>query len=131
MDASRTDLTLDLIATAEALAAGATRTVTGVDIGQSEIQGIDWDAQSSATFTLTFTVKYSNSPTGPFNTWTSIHSTGATSTWQTSSASLSSPTYYLRSGTDLRLFPARYNEWTITNNGASSVTLNRITLFVY
>lgn len=135
-DASRTDLTIDLVSGPVTINAGATQTITGVDVGQSEIQGIDWDAQSSATFTLTFAVTYSNSATGPFNSWTSIHGvshTGsvATPSWTTSSGTLSSGTYYLRGGTDLRLFPAKFNTWTITNNGASAVTVTRVTMFTY
>lgn len=130
-DASRTDTTLDLISSSTTLTAGASTTLSAADVGQSEIQGMDWDASSAATFTLSMTLKYSNSPTGPFSTWTSETGTDHTSSFTTPSAALSSGTYYLRGGTDLRLFPARYVQITITNDGAATVTLSRVTMFTY
>lgn len=121
MDANRVDLTLDVVATPTTLAAAAATAIIR-EVGQSEIQGLDWYITTSGSVNIGVVVKYSNSSTGPWATWTSIHGTGATGSFSITAGT---------AGTDLRLFPARYIQITLTNNDSVTATIQRMTLFTY
>ena len=120
-DANRTDLTLDVISSSTTLAAAATTAIIRT-VGQSEIQGLDWYITSASAVNIGVVIKSSNSATGPWATWTSVPGTTATTSWTITSGT---------NGTDLRLFPSKYIQITLTNNAAVSATIVRMSLFTY
>jgi len=120
-DSARVDTTLDLIATSTTLAAGASTIVTR-DVSMSEVQGLDWYMTSAAAISCAVQIRASNAFAGPYDYPASINDTSTTTTFTITDGT---------NATDLRLIPAKWQEFTFVNNGAASLVLRRVTLFTY
>lgn len=106
------------------LAPAATQTTTEIfQLGKTEKQGVDWDVSSGATIGLRIEILQSNDQAGPFVKWSNPSAAGTTVINTLNSA-------VANDGSDLQIPPSGFCKVRITNTGAASLTINRITFFI-
>ncbi len=103
---------------------GLSTTTTEVfNLGNTEIQAIDWDLDSAGAINMRIEILQSNSQSGPFVKWSNPTAAGTTTQNDIS-------TTVETDGSDLQLAPSGYVKLKITNNGLSILTINRMTMYL-
>jgi len=120
-DSSRITLTTDLYSSATNIASAGTSDVTR-QVDDAERWGVDWDLTTAGSANVSVNLSFCNSSTGTFVVWTPLHSVTFTSTFTMSATT---------GATNLLLPPVKYVKFTLTNDDASTVTVNRMTLYKY